>query len=246
MRVAVVAGPIRACVSGDRAVPEVPGRGRRPHAADRRRMAGCRPRGGLEAVELAGWTRPTPRRRRCGAKLHRRAARMAALQRAATGGAGAGPGGLRRDHGVRGMAAELLGRAMGGAEPASAVPAVEGAAADRQRSGAGDRRAGSPARLGDARMTARSCAAIASASAPASTSVCPPRSRSAATTDRHAARLGGASAGLARRGRRRGAAALRAHGVGARVPPGTGRWWSSRRPPPTTGTQGWPSSRWRC
>ena len=87
------------------------------------------------------------RRRRSAASAGRADGRAhrADAARAGTGSGGVRRHHLRRRHGRR-VARDPVGRTL----PASAVPAVEGPAADRQRTGAGHRLAGQTARHRDA------------------------------------------------------------------------------------------------
>ena len=153
MRVAVVAGPDPGhCVSGDRALSTVSGGRRHTDSADRRRMADDRARGRSGRGRTARGLDPTDEDDDldAGAKIHQRAARMARAQRAAAAGDGAGSGGVRRHHDVRRHGGRAARHAVDRAEPASALPAVEGVAAAGQRVGARHRHPGPAARHHDA------------------------------------------------------------------------------------------------
>ena len=179
MRVAVVAGPdpghafpaIALCLkflaAGDAA-----------DAADRHEWLDDRPRRGCRR-RRTGRARSDRRRRR------RRRGGQAPPARRADGGAERAAD-LRTWHPIwwsptsittcGGLAAELLGLPWVELNTASAVPAVEGAAAAGQRAGARRRAARPAARRGDARADRAVAARPASASEPrrASGSVCPP------------------------------------------------------------------------
>ena len=94
---------------------------------------------GVDTVELDGLVGHRRRSRRRGQDPPAGRADGRA-QRAGAARPGARPGGLRRHHRRRWHGRRAAGDPVDRAQPASAVPAVEGAAADRQRPGAGHRR----------------------------------------------------------------------------------------------------------
>ena len=113
---------------------------------------------GVDAVELLGLD-PTEGDDDgdAGAKIHQRAARMAACQRVADPRSGRGTRRIRCHHRVRRHGGGAARTAVGGTVPASALSAVEGAAAGGQRSGPWHRGPGPTARRGLMRaLTARS------------------------------------------------------------------------------------------
>ena len=185
---------------------------------------------GVDAVELIGLD-PTELDddTDAGAKIHGRAARMAVLNVPVL--RDLAPDLVVSDviTACGGLAAELLGYPVGRAEPRAVVPAVEGAAADRQRAGAGGRGTRQAARCrasGDDRtgMAGRNPPTLGGQGRHRPTRN---RPRSAAPTHRHIARARGAPAGLAARGRRRRAPALRTDRCGAGDP--AWRWPGGRR-----------------
>ena len=171
MRVAVVAGPdpghsfpaIALCqrfvAAGDNA-----------HPADRYRVAGNRSRRRCRC-RRTGRARPHRGRRRPRRRCQNPPARGpdGGAEPAAASGDGAGPGGVRRHHRLRRDVGRAAGNPVDRTQPASAVPAVQRAAADRQRAGAGhrdprpvagchDARADRPIRAGRRPPARRRCA----------------------------------------------------------------------------------------